>query len=117
MAGAGCEQTSSSAEERRIASGGGANGSAVPDGSLDVLARAVVLVAGMAIPEHDRAAFLSRVIATMVAGDEELFMPFELFLWFKAATIEQLSAVERPPADHLYWRPPACFPLVANQDP
>jgi hypothetical protein len=30
-----------------------------------VLARAVLLVAGMAIPEHDRAAVLTRVVAAM----------------------------------------------------
>lgn len=62
----------------------------------------------------------------LLAGDEELFLPFEHFPWFKAATIEQVSAVERPTADHLYWplldidlsvqsiRDPASFPLVSR---
>jgi hypothetical protein len=62
----------------------------------------------------------------LLAGDEELFLPFEQFPWFKAATIEQMTAVERPTADHLYWplldidlsvqsiREPAAFPLVSR---
>jgi hypothetical protein len=62
----------------------------------------------------------------LLAGDEELFLPFEHFPWFIKATIEQLSVVERPTADHLYWplldidlsvqsvRNPAAFPLVAK---
>lgn len=57
---------------------------------------------------------------------EELFLPFEQFPWFRHATIDQISAVARPPADHLYWeqldidlsvqsiRDPAAFPLVAQ---
>ncbi len=36
-----------------------------PHGNTNVLARAVLLVAGMAIPEHDRAAVLTRVVAAM----------------------------------------------------
>jgi hypothetical protein len=39
--------------------------SAKPGDPLDVLARAVLLVADMAIPDHDRAAVLARVIAAM----------------------------------------------------
>lgn len=62
----------------------------------------------------------------LLAGDEELFLPFEHFPWFRAATIEQVSTVERPTADHLYWplldidlsiqsiRDPASFPLVSR---
>jgi hypothetical protein len=57
---------------------------------------------------------------------EELFLPFEHFPWFRHATIDQISAVVRPTADHLYWgqldidlsvqsiRDPAAFPLVAR---
>lgn len=54
---------------------------------------------------------------------EELLVPFTEFPWFKAATIEQLTQVEWPTADHLYWpaldidlsvesiRDPSKFPL------
>ena len=62
----------------------------------------------------------------LLLGDEELLLPFEHFPWFKRATIEQLSQVEWPVADHLYWpqldvdlsvesiRDPSAFPLVAK---
>ncbi|MEI6505272.1 MAG: DUF2442 domain-containing protein [Planctomycetota bacterium] len=65
----------------------------------------------------------------LLAGDEELFLPFEHFPWFKTATINQISAVERPTAEHLYWplldidlsiasiRDPAAFPLVSRPTP
>jgi hypothetical protein len=65
----------------------------------------------------------------LLAGDEELFLPFEHFPWFKTATIEQISTVERPTADHLYWprldidlsvdsvRNPSAFPLVSRHVP
>lgn len=57
---------------------------------------------------------------------EELFLPFEQFPWFRSASIDQICAVERPTADHLYWRKldidlsvqsirnPADFPLIAR---
>lgn len=62
----------------------------------------------------------------LLAGNEELFLPFEHFPWYRSATIEQISTVERPTADHLYWplldidlsiqsiRDPASFPLVSR---
>lgn len=62
----------------------------------------------------------------LLLGDEELFLPFESFPWFKAATIEQISQVEWPTKDHLYWplldidlsvasiRDPTAFPLVSK---
>ena len=34
---------------------------------------------------------------------EELLVPFEHFPWFKNATIDQLSDVQWPAQDHLYW--------------
>jgi hypothetical protein len=61
----------------------------------------------------------------LLVGDEELFLPFEQFPWFRDASIEEISIVERQIADHLYWslldidlsvksiRNPAAFPLVA----
>lgn len=63
----------------------------------------------------------------LLLGDEELLLPFEHFPWFKRATIDQLSQVEWPSPDHLYWpqldidlavasiRNPAAFPLVSRE--
>ena len=57
---------------------------------------------------------------------EELLVPFEHFPWFKKATIEQLSDVQWPTSDHLYWpqldtdlsvqsiRDPSRFPLISK---
>jgi hypothetical protein len=39
----------------------------------------------------------------VLLDDEELLVPFVEFPWFKKATIEQLTKVEWPTADHLYW--------------
>ena len=62
----------------------------------------------------------------LLTGDEELFVSFEHFPWFRSATIEQISRVELPTAGHLHWplldidlsiqsiRDPASFPLVAR---
>ena len=62
----------------------------------------------------------------LLLGDEELAVPFTEFPWFKKATIEQLSDVQRPTEDHLYWpqldidlsvesiRKPERFPLVSR---
>jgi hypothetical protein len=66
----------------------------------------------------------------LLLGDtEELLLPFEQFPWFRQASIEQLSKVERPSEGHLYWpsldidlsvesiRNPSAFPLVSRQGP
>ena len=62
----------------------------------------------------------------LLLADEELFLSFEDFPWFKTATIEQISEVDRPSQNHLYWprldvdlalesiRNPSAFPLVAS---
>ena len=62
----------------------------------------------------------------LLLGDEELSVPFAGFPWFKQATIEQLSDVQRPTPNHLYWpqldvdlavesiRDPSAFPLVSR---
>ena len=62
----------------------------------------------------------------VLLGEEELLLPFAQFPWFRQATIEQLTEVERPTPDHLYWpqldvdlsvesiRKPEQFPLVAR---
>ena len=61
----------------------------------------------------------------LLLGSEELLVPFAEFPWFRKATIEQISAVERPSENHLYWpqlhvdlsvesiRQPAAFPLMS----
>jgi hypothetical protein len=62
----------------------------------------------------------------LLLDDEELLLPFEHFPWFRQATIEQLSLIERPTPEHLYWplldvdlavqsiRNPSDFPLVSK---
>jgi hypothetical protein len=61
----------------------------------------------------------------LLLDDEELFLPFADFPWFRGATIEQLCNVERPSDNHLFWpvldidlavesiRQPSAYPLVA----
>lgn len=63
----------------------------------------------------------------LLLSEEEIFVPFVEFPWFKQATIEQMATIERPSVDHLYWplldidlslesiRHPERFPLVANR--
>ena len=62
----------------------------------------------------------------LLLDNEELFLPYEKFPWFKKASLEQILEVERPSAHHLYWpmldidlsvasiRNPEAFPLVAK---
>jgi hypothetical protein len=62
----------------------------------------------------------------VLLGDEELPVPYAQFPWFKQATVAQLTAVERPTENHLYWpeldvdlsvdslRNPDAFPLVSK---
>ncbi len=62
----------------------------------------------------------------LLLGSKELLVPFAEFPWFRKATIEQISTVERPSENHLYWpqldvdlsvesiRQPAGFPLVSR---
>ncbi len=69
---------------------------------------------------------ISRHCFWLLLGDEELAVSFAEFPWFRTATIEQLSNVERPTENHLYWpqldidlavdsiRHPESFPLVSR---
>ncbi len=62
----------------------------------------------------------------LLLGEEELFVPFSEFPWFKDAPISKLLNVQRPQVHHLYWpdldvdlavdsiRHPEQFPLVAR---
>ena len=62
----------------------------------------------------------------LLVDEEELLLPFQHFSWFKSATVEQITEVERPSANHLHWprldvdlsvesiRQPEAFPLVSR---
>ena len=62
----------------------------------------------------------------LLLDEEELLLPFEQFPWFRSATVEQITNVERPSPEHLYWpsldvdlavqsiRQPEAFPLIAK---
>jgi len=39
----------------------------------------------------------------LLLDGRELFLPFEEFPWFRHASIQALSHVERPQPHHLYW--------------
>jgi hypothetical protein len=70
---------------------------------------------------------VSRYGFWLLLGDEELWVPFSEFPWFRRATIEQITTLEWPSRDHLYWplldidlsvesiRHPDRFPLVAAE--
>lgn len=65
----------------------------------------------------------------LLLGDEELLVPFAQFPWFRKGTIEEISNVQWPTLDHLYWpgldvelsvqsiRNPSAFPLVSGEAP
>ena len=64
----------------------------------------------------------------LLLGDEELFVSFAEFPWFKDAPVAKLTNVERPQPHHLHWpdldvdlavdsiRHPEQFPLVSRSD-
>jgi hypothetical protein len=61
----------------------------------------------------------------LLLGDEELFLPFSDFPWFRDTSIAKICDVLRPSPHHLYWpqldvdlsvesiRNPSAFPLVS----
>ncbi len=61
----------------------------------------------------------------LLLEDEELFLPFAEFPWFREATIQKILHVELPSPNHLYWpeldidlsvesiRHPELFPLAS----
>lgn len=69
---------------------------------------------------------ISRHGVWLLVRDEELFLPFEDFPWFREAPVGQILNVEAPSPDHLYWpeldidlacesiRHPEQFPLVSK---
>ena len=62
----------------------------------------------------------------ILLGDEELLLSYEQFPWFRQATVEQITRVEHPTDNHLYWpaldidlsidsiRRPGEFPLISG---
>ena len=39
----------------------------------------------------------------LLVDDRELFLPFDVFPWFRDATVGAISRVQRPQPHHLYW--------------
>lgn len=62
----------------------------------------------------------------LLAGDEELFLSYEDFPWFKKSAVGQVANVTEPAPGHFYWpdldidlgidtiRHPERFPLIAK---
>jgi hypothetical protein len=65
----------------------------------------------------------------LFVGEQELFVSFKEFPWFKDASIGQITRVELPSAHHLYWPEldidlavdslthPERYPLVSQAPP
>jgi len=62
----------------------------------------------------------------LLLGDEELFLPFSEFPWFRDVAVSKILHAELPSSNHLYWpdldvdlavesiRHPERFPLVSR---
>lgn len=62
----------------------------------------------------------------LLIDEREHYLPFDLFPWFREASIGQLSRIERPTREHLYWpdldvdltldsiQRPEAYPLVSR---
>lgn len=62
----------------------------------------------------------------LLLDEEEIFVAFAEFPWFKQATLDEITTVERPSSNHLYWplldvdlslesiHNPSQFPLIAK---
>jgi Protein of unknown function (DUF2442) len=71
---------------------------------------------------------ISRHGLWLLVGDEELFLPFDEFPWFKDASVQAILNVERQGPDHLHWpaldvdltlesiRHPEEYPLVSKAE-
>jgi hypothetical protein len=71
MAGTGAEQTRFHSGKRRVAPGCDAKCDAISPDRIELFARAVVLVAGMRIPEAAREVVLTRVTAELANAAEQ----------------------------------------------
>lgn len=64
----------------------------------------------------------------LLTAEEELFVPFDEFPWFKEARVSAILHVEQPHPGHLYWpdmdidlslesiRHPERYPLLSKPD-
>lgn len=62
----------------------------------------------------------------LLAGDEELYLPFDWFPWFRDARVRDILTVEAPAPGHFHWpaldidlsldciRHPEKYPLVSR---
>lgn len=39
----------------------------------------------------------------LLLDGRELYLPFEVFPWFRTASVQAIAHVERPQPHHLYW--------------
>jgi len=65
----------------------------------------------------------------LLLEDEEFFLPFSEFPWFRDVAVGKILRVQRPSSNHLYWpeldvdlavesiRHPEQFPLVSKVSP
>jgi hypothetical protein len=63
----------------------------------------------------------------LLADDEELFLPFDEFPWFRTASVSAILRVERPHPEHFHWpeldidltldsiRAPDRYPLTSRE--
>lgn len=71
---------------------------------------------------------ISRHGLWLLVDDEELFLPFDEFPWFKEASIAAILNVERQGQEHLHWpaldidltldaiRHPERYPLISREN-
>lgn len=65
----------------------------------------------------------------LLIENEELFVAYSEFPWFKQSTIKEITTIERPTPNHLYWplldvdlsinsvRDLSAFPLISKPKP
>ncbi|MBK5965652.1 hypothetical protein CCR95_16555 [Thiocystis minor] len=82
---------------------------------------------GASISQVEVSTISRQGFSLLLDQEEELFVPFSEFPWFRAAPVEQIFHVERPQSRHLFWpeldidlhvdsiRHPEQFPLIARR--
>ena len=65
----------------------------------------------------------------LLLDNEELFVAYSDFPWFRQATVDEITTIDRPSPNHLYWpmldvdlavesiRHPALYPLISKPNP
>ena len=64
------------------------------------------MMSSQRLGEHTSAVEITHVSrhgVWLLAGDRELFMPYDDFPWFKQAPIGKILNVEEPTPGHFYW--------------